>query len=49
MVVLRLVVIMIVEILKELTSRLGHPDLAEKCTECEKEIQAADSVDKKDG
>jgi hypothetical protein len=49
MVVLRLVVMMIVEVLKELTRRLGHPDLSEKCVECEKEIEAADEALKKEG
>lgn len=38
-----------VEVMKELTRRLGMHDLSEKCEECKCEIEAATADEKKEG
>jgi len=45
----RFVFMALVEVMKELTSRLGHHDLAERCEECKGEIEAAPDDSKKEG
>jgi hypothetical protein len=36
----RFVLMMVLEVLTELTRRLGHIDLFEKCDECRREVDA---------
>lgn len=45
----RLAVMVLVEVMQELTRRLGMNDLSEKCSECKNEIQAATSESQKEG
>lgn len=45
----RFAIMALVEVLKELTRRLGMLDLSEKCAECGREIEAATADQKKEG
>jgi hypothetical protein len=40
----RLIVMTILQILLELTRRLGHEDLAGQCVDCQTELKAAEKV-----
>lgn len=45
----RFVFMTLVEVMKELTRRLGMHDLSERCEECRCEIEAAPESEKKEG
>jgi hypothetical protein len=45
----RLAIMTLMEVFKELTSRLGHHDLSEKCTDCMKEVEANTESPQKEG
>jgi hypothetical protein len=45
----RFAIMAMVEVIKELTRRLGMHDLSDKCTECGHEIEAATAEQKKEG
>lgn len=46
---MRFVIMTLVEVLAELTHRLGHQDLSEKCSDCRREVEAAEEREKKGG
>lgn len=45
---LKMAVSVVVEVLKELTHRLGHEDLSQKCAECSKCLSEPESVTPKE-
>ena len=40
--VVRFVLVTLLEVVGELTRRLGHVDLCEKCEECSREVKASE-------
>lgn len=45
----RFAIMTLIEVMKELTRRLGMPDLSEKCHECQKEVEVSTDDQKKEG
>jgi len=49
MAILRFALMTLLEVLAELTRRLGHSDLSEQCEECKKEVKAHEELEQKEG